>query len=129
MNSYSELDGIPSAADEELLTVLLRDAWGFTGTVVADYFAIKFLHSLHGVAADEAEAAALALSAGIDVELPSVRCYGAPLRAAVLQHRVREDLVDRALRRVLAQKIELGLLDPEWSALPENTDLIDLNRA
>lgn len=127
MNSYSELDGIPSAADRELLTVLLRDTWGFTGTVVADYFAIKFLQSLHGVAAGEAEAAGLALAAGIDVELPSVRCYGAPLRDAVLQGQVGEDLVDRAVRRVLAQKIELGLLDPDWSSLPDEIDLVDLD--
>jgi beta-xylosidase len=128
MNSYSEIDGVPSAADAELLTGLLRETWGFTGTVVADYFAIKFLQTLHGVAGDESAAAALALTAGIDVELPSVRCYGAPLRDAVGLGQVSEELVDRALRRVLAQKIELGLLDPQWSALPADVDNVDLNR-
>ncbi|MCC8246113.1 glycoside hydrolase family 3 N-terminal domain-containing protein [Saccharothrix luteola] len=127
MQSYTEIDGLPSAADAGLLTTLLRDTWGFDGTVVADYFAIKFLQTLHGVAEDEAHAAALALTAGVDVELPTVRCYGTPLREAVERGDVDEALVDRALRRVLRQKVELGLLDPDWSALPANVDDLRLD--
>ncbi|MGW5273978.1 beta-xylosidase/alpha-l-arabinosidase [Streptomyces sp. NPDC004044] len=118
MNSYAEIDGLPAAADPALLTELLRDTWGFTGTVVADYFAIGFLETLHKVAADRADAARLALRAGIDVELPTVRSYGDVLVAAVQDGAVAEELVDRALHRVLLQKCELGLLDPEWSPLP-----------
>ncbi|AXX29353.1 glycoside hydrolase family 3 C-terminal domain-containing protein [Actinosynnema pretiosum subsp. pretiosum] len=129
MNSYSELDGVPSAADAGLLTGLLREGWGFTGTVVADYFSIKFLQTLHGVAGDEEQAAALALRAGIDVELPTVRCYGEPLLRAVSRGDVPEELVDRAVRRVLAQKAELGLLDPDWSPLPESVDSLELDDA
>lgn len=127
MQSYTEIDGLPSAADAGLLTTLLRDTWGFDGTVVADYFAIKFLQTLHGVAEDEAHAAALALAAGVDVELPTVRCYGTPLREAVERGDVDEALVDRALRRVLRQKVELGLLDPDWSPLPEHVDDLRLD--
>ncbi len=127
MNSYSEIDGVPVAADGTLLTGLLRDTWGFDGTVVADYFAVKFLQTLHGVAADEEQAAGLALAAGIDVELPTVRCFGEPLRRAVERGDVDEALVDRALRRVLAQKVHLGLLDPDWSALPEGADELELD--
>lgn len=78
MNAYTDTDGMPSAADEELLTGLLRDTWGFDGTVVADYFAIAFLKTLHGIAADWADAAGTALRAGIDVELPNIKTYGAP---------------------------------------------------
>jgi beta-xylosidase len=118
MNAYTDLDGIPSAADPSLLTDLLRDTWGFTGTVVADYFAIGFLKTLHGVAGTWGEAAAAALTAGIDVELPTVKAFGAPLLDAVAAGEVDEALVDRALRRVLAQKVELGLLDPGWSPIP-----------
>jgi beta-xylosidase len=118
MNSYSDIDGVPSAADVTLLTELLRDTWGFEGTVVADYFAIGFLHLLHGVASDWADAAHQALAAGIDVELPTVKTYGAELHAAILDGRVPESLVDRALRRVLSQKLELGLLDSDWSEVP-----------
>ncbi|HEY3438654.1 MAG TPA: glycoside hydrolase family 3 N-terminal domain-containing protein, partial [Actinotalea sp.] len=50
MNAYTEIDGVPVAADRRLLTGVLRDRWGFTGTVVADYFSVAFLQSLHGVA-------------------------------------------------------------------------------
>lgn len=118
MHSYAEIDGVPTAADPTLLTELLRDIWGFEGTVVADYFGIGFLETLHKVAADRAGAARLALTAGVDVELPTVRSYGDALVAAVQDGVVAEELVDRALNRVLLQKCELGLLDPEWSPLP-----------
>lgn len=124
MNSYTDLDGVPTAADPALLTDLLRDTLGFTGTLAADYFSIAFLETLHHVAASPAEAAALALTAGIDVELPSVNTYAEPLLAAVADGLVDEALVDRALRRVLTQKCELGLLDAGWEpAEPTEVDL------
>ncbi|MFK4868228.1 glycoside hydrolase family 3 N-terminal domain-containing protein [Streptomyces sp. CSMPJR101] len=125
MNAYTDTDGVPSAADEALLTGLLRDTWDFDGTVVADYFAIAFLKTLHGVAADWADAAGTALRAGIDVELPNVKTYGAPLTEAVADGRVPEALVDRAVRRVLTQKVALGLLDPDWNPLPAALDATD----
>ncbi|MGV9730536.1 beta-xylosidase/alpha-l-arabinosidase [Streptomyces albogriseolus] len=125
MNAYTDTDGMPSAADETLLTGLLRDTWGFDGTVVADYFAVAFLKILHGVAADWADAAGTALHAGIDVELPNVKTYGAPLTEAVAEGRVPEELVDRALRRVLTQKAALGLLDPDWNPVPAALDGTD----
>ena len=79
MNAYHELDGIPCGADRDLLTVLLREHWGFEGTVVSDYFAVRQLASYHHVAHDATDAAVTALTAGIDVELPGTDCYGAPL--------------------------------------------------
>jgi len=118
MNSYTDLDGVPTAADRTLLTELLRDEWGFDGTVVADYFSIAFLKLLHGVADTWVDAAAQALEAGIDVELPTVKTFGDALVRAVEEGAVAENLIDNALRRVLAQKDELGLLDPDWSAVP-----------
>ncbi|WP_443047818.1 beta-glucosidase family protein [Streptomyces sp. H39-S7] len=118
MHAYTDTDGIPSAADEELLTGLLRVTWGFTGTVVADYFGIAFLKTLHGVAEDWSGAAALALASGVDVELPTLKTFGQPLQDAVTAGTVPSRLVDRALRRVLLQKARLGLLDPEWDPVP-----------
>ena len=119
MHAYTDIDGIPTASDPALLSGLLREAWGFTGTVVADYFGISFLELLHQVAAGPAQAAGLALTAGVDVELPTVRCYGAPLLSAVRDGSVPEALVDRAATRVLRQKCELGLLDPSWDPVPD----------
>ena len=118
MHSYAEIDGLPVAADPDLLTGLLRERWGFDGTVVADYFGVAFLHLLHHVAADLGEAAALALAAGVDIELPTGDAYLAPLAAAVREGRVDEALVDRAVLRALAQKEELGLLDATFEEAP-----------
>ncbi|MEV7999428.1 glycoside hydrolase family 3 N-terminal domain-containing protein [Pseudarthrobacter oxydans] len=118
MHAYTDTDGVPAAANRALLTSLLRDEWGFAGTVVADYFGVAFLNVTHGVAADSGEAAALALTAGVDVELPTVNCYGKPLHDRVLEGEVAEALVDTALRRVLTQKQEAGLLSPDFSPAP-----------
>ncbi|WP_433718027.1 glycoside hydrolase family 3 N-terminal domain-containing protein [Actinoplanes sp. CA-051413] len=115
MNSYSDVDGVPAAADSWLLTDLLRDEWGFTGTVVSDYWAVPFLATMHKVAADTGEAGAQALAAGIDVELPDTLGFGADLVERVRAGEVPEELVDRAARRLLTHKVELGLLDPDWT--------------
>ncbi len=115
MNSYSDIDGAPVGASVELLTTVLRERWGFTGTVVSDYWAITFLKLMHRVAADDAEAGRQALAAGIDVELPNTSSY-ALLAQDVLAGRLDEALVNRAVRRVLLQKAQLGLLDTGWNA-------------
>ncbi|MEV6617741.1 glycoside hydrolase family 3 N-terminal domain-containing protein [Streptomyces sp. NPDC051051] len=127
MAAYTERDGVPASADPELLTRLLREEWGFTGTVVADYFGIGFLQTLHRVAGTPVQAARLALEAGIDVELPTVKYYGDALVAAVRAGEVPEELIDRSARRVLLQKCELGLLDEDWQ--PEVPERVDLDSA
>ncbi|MFI6791421.1 beta-glucosidase [Nonomuraea sp. NPDC050383] len=111
MNSYTDVDGVPVAASADLLRRLLREEWGFDGTVVSDYWSIPFLATMHRVAEDDAAAGALALRAGIDVELPETRSYGRNLVGQVKAGRVEESVVDEAVRRVLRQKAELGLLD------------------
>jgi beta-xylosidase len=124
MHSYADVDGVPPAADHALLTGLLRERWGFQGTVVSDYFGVTFLEKQHGLAADPGAAAALALAAGLDVELPQVRCFGTPLLDAVLAGDVPESLVDTAVTRVLRQKCVLGMLDPGWKpSVPSTVDL------
>lgn len=125
MHSYAEIDGLPVAADQRLLTNLLRDRWGFTGTVVADYFGVAFLHTLHGVANDLGDAAAQALTAGVDIELPTGDAYLEPLAERVLSGQVDITLVDRAVLRVLRQKEHLGLLDATFEDDPPAT--IDLD--
>jgi beta-xylosidase len=115
MPSYTDVDGVPVSGDRAMLTTLLRDQLGFDGLVVSDYYAIAFLQTQHAVASTAAQAAALALDAGLDVELPTVACYGAALVTAVRAGQVPAGLVDRAAGRVLRQKCELGLLDPGWS--------------
>jgi beta-xylosidase len=127
MNAYIDMDGLPAASDPELFTDLLRDTYGFTGTVVSDYFAVTFLQMEHNVAGSEGEAAGLALRAGIDVELPTVRCFGQPLLDAIEAGEVDIALIDRALERVLRQKCELGLLDAHWSPQVADAEAVRLD--
>ncbi|GAA3753567.1 glycoside hydrolase family 3 N-terminal domain-containing protein [Salinactinospora qingdaonensis] len=119
MNSYSDIDGVP-AINHGLLTEVLREKWGFTGTVVSDYWAVAFLDLMHRVSPSRAASGALALRAGVDVELPASNAYE-KVDELVLSGELPVELVDRSVRRVLRQKIELGLLDPEWRAVPETT--------
>ncbi|MFG2074194.1 beta-xylosidase/alpha-l-arabinosidase [Nonomuraea maritima] len=129
MNSYSDVDGVPAASDPWLLTEVLREQWGFDGTVVSDYWAVPFLATMHRVAADPAEAGAQALAAGIDVELPDTLGYGPHLAERVRAGELPEALIDRAARRLLTQKVQMGLLDPDWT--PESSvaeaDAVDLD--
>jgi beta-glucosidase-like glycosyl hydrolase len=115
MPSYVDIDGVPVSADPRLLTTVLREEYGFDGVVVSDYYAVSFLELQHAVAASQGEAARLALAAGLDVELPGTRCFGEPLLDLAATGRVPAELIDRATARVLRQKLDLGLLDPDWS--------------
>ncbi|WP_433257777.1 beta-glucosidase [Streptosporangium sp. CA-135522] len=115
MNSYSDVDGVPAGADPWLLTEVLREEWGFTGTVVSDYWAVSFLATMHRIAADTDEAGVRALAAGIDVELPDTLGFGRQLVERVRRGEIPGALIDRAARRLLTQKVQLGLLDPDWT--------------
>lgn len=118
MNSYSDIDGQPAASSEDLLTGVLRDRWGFTGTVVSDYWAIPFLDLMHRTSPDRARSGAQAIAAGIDVELPDADAYRR-LPGLVDRGDLDVTVIDRAVLRVLTQKAELGLLDaPEIDGLP-----------
>jgi beta-glucosidase len=125
MASYNEIDGVPSHANKWLLEKVLREEWGFKGHVVSDYFAIPQLMELHHVAVDKAEAAKLALEAGVDIELPDPDCY-ALLVQLVKQGKVPEALIDKAVARNLRAKFMLGLfenpyVDPERAVQVTNS--------
>ena len=111
MNAYPELDGEVVAASRRILTGLLREELGFDGLVVADYEAIIMIHNYQYAAADESAAACLALEAGIDVELPSIVCYGDPLKAALEAGDISLETIDLSVRRHLQKKFELGLFE------------------
>jgi len=126
MNAYHEIDGIPCGASEELLTRILHDEWGFQGIVVSDYYAVESLQNYHRVAADRASAAKLALSAGIDVELPKTNCYGAPLKEQLEKGLVPMEMVDRAVARVLKLKFLLGLFENPYADPQQTAKVFDL---
>jgi len=111
MPGYHELDGVPCHTNRQLIREILRDKWGFDGIVVSDYFAINLIHNCHRAASSVESAARMALETGVDVELPSTDCYGAPLVRAVREGLVSEEKVDEAVLRVLRMKFELGLFE------------------
>ena len=125
MTSYTDIDGIPSTSNQYLLTTVLREGWGFEGTVVADYWAIPFLAKMHHVAGGAADAGVLALAAGVDVELPQTASFG-ELPRLVREGALDPKLLDRAVERHLRQKFEAGLLD-EGPPVPDDAHLVNLN--
>jgi beta-glucosidase len=115
MPSFIDLSGVPATANRALLTETLRGAWGFEGAIISDYGAVAELIP-HGVAADLTEAAALALNAGVDIDMMG-GAYRAGLPGAIARGLVTMDAVDAAVRRVLRLKARLGLLDDPWIRL------------
>lgn len=110
MPSYNEIDGVPSHANTWLLGKVLRGEWGFDGILSSDYTGIEELASIHHVAADNAEAARMALAAGVDNNLPDGEAY-ATLAEQVTAGKVPLAQVDAACARVLAFKMRAGLFD------------------
>ncbi|MCB0958904.1 MAG: glycoside hydrolase family 3 C-terminal domain-containing protein, partial [Acidimicrobiales bacterium] len=111
MCSYNLVNGVYASEHHDLLTTILRDEWGFDGLVVSDYMAINQLRDYHKLARDKADAARMALEAGMDVELPSIDAYGQDLIDAVKAGAIDEALIDRSVRRVLAMKFAFGLFE------------------
>lgn len=111
MNAYPELDGEVVAASKRILTDLLRDTLGFDGVVVSDYEAVMMIHNYHKAAKNRKEAAIKALSAGIDVELPSFDCYTPGLQEALEAGELSMETIDLSVRRHLTKKFELGLFE------------------
>ncbi|GIN57237.1 beta-glucosidase [Lederbergia ruris] len=110
MAAYNEIDGIPCHANTTLLTDILREEWGFEGMVMADGVAIDRLRQLAG---DYESAAALALSAGVDLSLWDTAFT--TLEQAVEKGKTTEEWIDRAVRRVLHLKFALGLFDQPYT--------------
>ncbi|WP_425494227.1 glycoside hydrolase family 3 N-terminal domain-containing protein [Natronobiforma cellulositropha] len=117
MNAYHDIDGVPCASSEWLLTDVLRGEFGFDGTVVSDYYSVRHLVTEHGTANTKREAGVACLEAGLDVELPYTEYYGEHLVEAVEAGELTEETLDASVRRVLTEKIEKGVFDdPEIDA-------------
>jgi len=114
MPGYHELDGIPCHNSKELLKDILRSKWNFKGLVVSDYFGINMLYQYHHTAKDKNHAAKLAIESGIDIELPSIDCYGKPLRDAVKKGFIKESVINAAVSRILKMKFLLGLFEEPY---------------
>ncbi|KAA3439785.1 glycoside hydrolase family 3 N-terminal domain-containing protein [Rufibacter hautae] len=110
MTAYNSIDGVPCSSNEFLLSDLLRKQWGFNGFTVSDLGSISGLVGSHHVAATPAEAAALAINAGLDADLSGYG-YDKALIEAVKGDKVPSQVLDRAVSRVLRLKFDMGLFD------------------
>jgi beta-glucosidase len=134
MASYNEIDGVPSHASKWLLRDVLRKEWGFKGFVVSDYYAIwelSYRPDTHGhfVAKDKKEACALAVEAGVNIELPDPDCY-LHLVELVRKRVLKESQLDELVAPMLLWKFKLGLFDDPYVD-PDEADRIagcDANR-
>jgi beta-glucosidase len=109
MSAFNCLSGFPASANSHTLTDILRGEWKFPGFVVSDYNSVLELIE-HGVAADETNAARLALTAGVDMEMISTT-YRDTLKQQVEQGIISRKILDEVVRRVLTVKFEKGLFD------------------
>ena len=110
MASYNEIDGVPSHINHWLLDKVLRQEWGFRGYITSDGDGLQMLVNTHHIAATKADAARLALAAGVDYDLSDGSVYRS-LLGQVKQGTVSEAMVDRSVARILATKFRLGLFD------------------
>lgn len=117
MTSFNELDGVPSTGNKYLLTELLRKEMGFKGLVVTDYTSINEMVN-HGIVANDEEAGALALNAGVDMDMQG-EIYFKYLEKQVKAGIIKEKQIDDAVRRILRVKFQLGLFDDPYKYCSE----------
>lgn len=128
MPAYVDVDGMPCHASEELFTTILRGEWGFDGIVASDYTGIEMLSTLHKLTGDLSTAAALAIRAGVDVELPRSVAYAEPLERALADGQIDQALLDVTVGRVLRTKFRLGLFEGAY-VVPPSPALVEELRA
>jgi beta-glucosidase len=109
MNSFNDLNGIPATGNAYLLREVLKGKWKFKGVVVSDWGSVGEMIN-HGYAKDNKEAALEAVTAGCDMDMES-RSYIGNLAALVREGKVKPELIDEAVRRILTKKFEMGLFD------------------
>jgi beta-glucosidase len=110
MLGYQSMDGVPITANKWLLNDVLKEEWGFTGTLVTDWDNVGRMVWEQKVCADYAEAAAVAVKAGNDL-IMTTPAFFEGAQEAIRRGVLREDDIDAAVRRILRLKFELGLFE------------------
>jgi beta-glucosidase len=118
MLGYQSMDGVPITANRWLLNDVLKQEWGFTGTLVTDWDNVGRMVWEQKVCADYAEAAALAVRAGNDLVMVTPGFFEGA-QEAVERGLLGEDEIDAAVRRILRLKFELGLFENPRAPDPE----------
>ncbi len=114
MSAFHVNDSVPASADRRLLTEVLKDEWGFDGFVVSDYGIVRELHEGHGVCESVRDAAALAVNAGLDMDMMA-HAYAEHLAGLVEDGTVPEKQIDDAVRRILRVKFRCGVFEHPYT--------------
>lgn len=120
MNSFNELNGIPATGSAMLQRDILKGAWQFNGFVVSDWGSINEMIA-HGYAKDSKQAAAIAANAGSDMDMESY-AYVEHLAQLVKEGKVKETLINDAVKRILRVKFELGLFENPYKYCDEERE-------
>jgi beta-glucosidase len=126
MNSFNLLNGIPATGNSFLQREILKGRWAFKGFIVSDWGSIGEMIP-HGFAKDGKQAAELAANAGSDMDMES-RLYVEHLTALVKEGKVKESVIDDAVRRILTVKYELGLFDDPYKYCDENREKVETGK-
>ncbi|AGL19386.1 glycoside hydrolase family 3 N-terminal domain-containing protein [Actinoplanes sp. N902-109] len=110
MLGYQSIDGVPITANRWLLNDVLKQEWGFTGTLVTDWDNVGRMVWEQKVCADATEAAAVAVRAGNDLVMTTPAFFEGA-QTAVERGLLAEAEIDAAVRRILRLKFELGLFE------------------
>lgn len=124
MTSFNTIEGIPATANQWLMKEILRKQWGFDGVIITDYAAIQELIA-HGVAADNHEAACLAMNASVDIDMKTP-CYATQLQPLLEEGRLSIKKIDEAVWRVLSLKNKIGLFENPFKGI--DPDLAEKRR-
>ena len=112
MTSFNEINGVPSSANPQLLTDILRKKWGFKGFIVTDYTSINEMVN-HGNVKDDKEAGEKSINAGVDMDMQGAVFYNY-LQKSLAEGKVNIQTVNDAVRRILRVKFQLGLFDDPY---------------
>jgi beta-glucosidase len=124
MTAYQAIDGTPCAADPWLLRTVLRDEWGFEGFVVTDWNDVGYMVTEQFTAATIDDAAKAAVEAGNDMIMSTPEFYDAAL-PLLRRGKLKERLIDEAVRRILTWKFKLGLFDEKrYPAIEKEREVI-----
>lgn len=126
MNSFNDINGIPATGNSYIQRDILKGKWGFKGFVVSDWGSIGEMIQ-HGYVKDNYEAAEAAIKAGSDMDMES-RSYINNLSKLVKEGKVKEDLINDAVKRILYKKFELGLFDNPYRFSDEKRERQTLNK-
>jgi beta-glucosidase len=125
MNSFNDINGVPSTANKYLQRDILKGKWKFDGFVVSDWNSVGEMIN-HGVAKNGYEAALLAITAGCDMDMES-RSYTGNMAQLVKDGKVPVALIDEAVKRILKKKFELGLFDDPYRFCNAEREQKELN--